>query len=73
MEVYQKDFNAERDARNALHEEKEKIATDLRHLQRRNQELMEQVERLSHNDGNFVHVEAPSARGGFASSREVNV
>ncbi|GLV40567.1 hypothetical protein CBL_04368 [Carabus blaptoides fortunei] len=54
VDVYQADFNQERDARNQLKEEKERIADDLRHLQRRNQQLLEEVEKYQEG---FVHVQ----------------
>ncbi|XP_068083262.1 optineurin isoform X3 [Anabrus simplex] len=49
VEVYQSDFNAEREARENLAGEKERLAEDLRLLQRRNQQLLEEVEKLRSN------------------------
>lgn len=43
VEVYQSDFNAERQAREALVAEKEKIAEELRLLHRRNKDLIEEL------------------------------
>lgn len=54
VDVYQADFNQEREARNKIKEEKERIADDLRHLQRRNQQLLEEVEKYQEG---FVHVQ----------------
>ncbi|XP_021932009.1 optineurin isoform X2 [Zootermopsis nevadensis] len=44
VEVYQSDFNAEREARENLAGEKERLAEDLRHLQCRNQQLLDELE-----------------------------
>nr|CAD7445991.1 unnamed protein product [Timema bartmani] len=43
VEVYQSDFNAEREARERLVGEKDQLAEDLRHLQRRNQQLIDDL------------------------------
>nr|CAD7395098.1 unnamed protein product [Timema poppensis] len=43
VEVYQSDFNAEREARARLVGEKDQLAEDLRHLQRRNQQLIDDL------------------------------
>ncbi|KAF4521305.1 hypothetical protein B566_EDAN002309 [Ephemera danica] len=43
-EVYKMDFNEERESREKLATEKEKIVDDLKTLQRRNQKLLEEVE-----------------------------
>jgi len=59
LELYKSDFEAERQAKEALRAEKEQIADDLRHLQRRNQQLLEEVERL--RVGDFVHVSRPES------------
>ncbi|XP_025833348.1 NF-kappa-B essential modulator isoform X2 [Agrilus planipennis] len=60
LDLYKADFEAERHQKNNLKEEKEQLADDLRHLQRRNQQLLEEVERL--RNGAFVVVE-DDARG----------
>ena len=49
VEVYQSDFNAEREARENLAGEKERLAEDLRHLQRRNQQLLDELEAYQQN------------------------
>ncbi|KAK7792290.1 hypothetical protein R5R35_004867 [Gryllus longicercus] len=49
VEVYQSDFNAEREARQNLAGEKERLAEDLRHLQRRNQQLLDEMEAYQRN------------------------
>ena len=54
LEIYKLDFEAERHAKEEVGVEKEKIAQDLHNLQRRNQQLLEEVERLRGND--YVYV-----------------
>lgn len=55
LDLYKADYEAEASARNTLLAEKNQIAEDLQSLQRRNQQLIEEVERLRH-DGDYVHV-----------------
>lgn len=50
--------------------EKNQIAEDLQNLQRRNQQLIEEVERLRRND--FVHVERPSSYAPQTSANDVS-
>ncbi|KAF5304898.1 hypothetical protein FQR65_LT00782 [Abscondita terminalis] len=54
VELFQKDFLAEQQAKTALGVEKETVADDLRNLQRRNQQLLEEVEKLRKNGYVFV-------------------
>lgn len=54
LEQYKADFHAEQEAKVRVGVEKEKIADDLRNLQRRNQQLLEEVERLRGSD--YVYV-----------------
>lgn len=46
MDVYKTDFEAEREAKEDVKREKNKIAEDLQHLHRRNQQLQEEIELL---------------------------
>ncbi|XP_064604800.1 optineurin-like [Liolophura sinensis] len=48
-DVYKSDFDAERKAREKQHEEKEVILQDMNNLQTRNQQLLDELESLSHN------------------------
>lgn len=61
LDVYKTDYEAEACARNSLMAEKNQIADDLQNLQRRNQQLIEEVERLRRH-GDFVHVGEPRRR-----------
>uniref|UniRef100_A0A1Y1L1Y4 NF-kappa-B essential modulator NEMO CC2-LZ domain-containing protein n=1 Tax=Photinus pyralis TaxID=7054 RepID=A0A1Y1L1Y4_PHOPY len=54
LDIYKTDFEAEHHAKLNLGREKETIAEDLRNLQRRNQQLLEEVDRLRGSD--YVHV-----------------
>lgn len=44
VEVYQGDFRAEREAREALATDREKLRDELRHLQTRNTQLVDELE-----------------------------
>ncbi|CAG9764900.1 unnamed protein product [Ceutorhynchus assimilis] len=46
LEVYKADFEAEQEAKEEVKREKNKIAEDLQHLHRRNQQLQEEIEIL---------------------------
>ncbi|XP_066155004.1 optineurin-like isoform X2 [Euwallacea fornicatus] len=46
LDVYKTDFEAEREAKEDVKREKKKIAEDLQHLHRRNQQLQEEIEIL---------------------------
>jgi hypothetical protein len=59
VEVYQSDFNAEREARENLAGEKERLAEDLRHLQRRNQQLLDELEAYQQNQFEQMQKQAP--------------
>ncbi|PNF21819.1 hypothetical protein B7P43_G08459 [Cryptotermes secundus] len=61
VEVYQSDFNAEREARENLAGEKERLAEDLRHLQRRNQQLLDELEAYQQNQYEQMQKHAPPA------------
>lgn len=66
LELYKSDFEAERQAKDSVKAEKEQIADDLQHLQRRNQQLLEEVDRL--RGGDFVHVNRPEQSAAAAPS-----
>jgi len=59
VEVYQSDFNAEREARENLAGEKERLAEDLRHLQRRNQQLLDELEAYQQNQFEQMQRQTP--------------
>lgn len=64
LEVYKSDFEAEQRVKNEVKAERDQLTDDLQHIQRRNQQLMEEIERI--RGDNFVHVgreafTAPSA------------
>jgi hypothetical protein len=61
VEVYQSDFNAEREARQNLAGEKERLAEDLRHLQHRNQQLLDELEAYQLNHFEQMQKQAPPA------------
>ena len=44
MEVYQADFRAEREAREALATDREKLRDEVRHLHQRNTQLVDELE-----------------------------
>lgn len=80
VEVYQSDFNAEREARESLAGEKDRVAEDLRHLQRRNQQLLDDLEsyqraqfdvlqNTSNLSGNNWHPTASRGRGSVSPNR----
>lgn len=55
LDLYKADYEAEANAKDSLMAEKNQIVEDLQSLQRRNQQLIEEVERLRNNT-DFVHV-----------------
>lgn len=59
LDLYKADYEAEVVARNSLMAEKNQIVEDLQNLQRRNQQLIDEVEKLRRDGGGFVHVERP--------------
>ncbi|KAJ9577382.1 hypothetical protein L9F63_006062, partial [Diploptera punctata] len=59
VEVYQSDFNAEREARENLAGEKERLAEDLRHLQRRNQQLLDDLDAYQQNQFEQIQRQTP--------------
>lgn len=61
VDVFGKDFQAEQQAKQALVGEKEKIAEDLRNIQRRNQQLLEDLEKARNHDYVFVSTEPNTA------------
>lgn len=69
LELYKADYEAERNMKLSLKAEKEKVEEDLGHLQRRNQQFLEEVEYLrekenkllSRNKHGSSHSSAPSA------------
>ncbi|PSN31802.1 hypothetical protein C0J52_22316 [Blattella germanica] len=65
VEVYQSDFNAEREARENLAGEKERLAEDLRDLQRRNQQLLDDLEAYQQNQ--FEQLQTPQETTNKAS------
>lgn len=67
LELYKADYEAEAVTKNSLLAEKNQIAEDLQSLQRRNQQLIEEVERLR-RDGDFVHVSRPRSSATSSSS-----
>lgn len=71
LDVYKSDFEAEASAKNALLAEKNQLAEDLQNLQRRNQQLIEEVERLRH-DGDFVNVPRPRHTSSSTLSNDVS-
>ena len=51
--MYQGDFRAEREAREALATDREKLRDDMRHLQTRNTQLVDELE--TYQRRNFLH------------------
>lgn len=62
LDLYKADYEAEASAKESVLAEKNQLAADLQSLHRRNQQLIEEVERLR-NDGDFVHVRSRRATG----------
>ncbi|KAL7641583.1 UNVERIFIED_CONTAM: hypothetical protein RMT77_007456 [Armadillidium vulgare] len=60
VEVYQSDFRAEREAREAMASDREKLREDLRHLQMRNTQLMDELE--AYQRRHFSQGQGPSSR-----------
>lgn len=71
MELYKSDFEAERSAKDALKHDKEEIADDLRSLQRRNEELLKEVERLR-GSTDFVHVSSSASSSAPSAPQDVS-
>lgn len=61
VEVYQGDFRAEREAREALAADREKLREDLRHLQTRNTQLVDELE--TYQRRNFNQGRGRGSRG----------
>lgn len=71
LDVYRTDYQVEAGARSTLLEEKNQLVEDLQSLQRRNQQLIEEVERLrGHSD--FVHIGRPRRTSEASSATEVS-
>lgn len=68
LDLYKADYEAEASAKNSLLAEKNQIAEDLQNLQRRNQQLIEEVDRLRRDGGDFVHVPRPRRNAEPSSS-----
>ncbi|XP_069682228.1 optineurin-like isoform X2 [Periplaneta americana] len=71
VEVYQSDFNAEREARENLAGEKERLAEDLRHLQRRNQQLLDELEAYQQRQFEEIQRQVPATTVASAPSAAV--
>ncbi|XP_042885077.1 optineurin-like isoform X2 [Penaeus japonicus] len=65
VEVYQGDFRAEREAREALATDREKLRDELRHLQTRNTQLVDELEAYQRR-----HLNQGQGRGSRAASEE---
>ncbi|XP_069183029.1 optineurin isoform X2 [Procambarus clarkii] len=65
VEVYQGDFRAEREAREALATDREKLRDELRHLQTRNTQLIDELEAYQRR-----HLNQGQGRGSRAGSEE---
>ncbi|XP_071530040.1 optineurin-like [Panulirus ornatus] len=65
VEVYQGDFRAEREAREALATDREKLRDELRHLQTRNTQLVDELEAYQRR-----HLNQGQVRGSRAGSEE---
>ncbi|KAG7174452.1 optineurin-like [Homarus americanus] len=65
VEVYQGDFRAEREAREALATDREKLRDELRHLQTRNTQLIDELEAYQRR-----HLNQGQGRGSRAASEE---
>ncbi|KAF5275368.1 hypothetical protein FQA39_LY06825 [Lamprigera yunnana] len=59
LDLYKTDFEAEQTAKQDIKMEKEKIVDDLQNLQKRNEQLLKELEQLRSND--FVHVSQEEA------------
>ncbi|KAK8736239.1 hypothetical protein OTU49_004885 [Cherax quadricarinatus] len=68
VEVYQGDFRAEREAREALAADREKLRDELRHLQTRNIQLIDELEAYQRR-----HLHQGQGRGSRAGSEEPTV
>lgn len=55
-EIYSSDFYAERAAREKIHEEKERLATQLEYVKKQNSQLQEEMESLGRYVINFKHL-----------------
>lgn len=55
-EIYSSDFYAERAAREKIHEEKERLATQLEYVKKQNSQLQEEMESLGRYVVNFKHL-----------------
>lgn len=71
IDLYKADYDALLVNKNLLLTEKNQIAEDLQSLQRRNQQLLEEVDRLRGSD--FVHVERIARQTSQTSSQSVSV
>ncbi|XP_072394727.1 uncharacterized protein [Diabrotica undecimpunctata] len=60
MDVYKTDFEEERRAREVIKGEKDRLEEDLQNIQRRNQQLQEEIELLRREGNNFVIPPRPS-------------
>ncbi|XP_026320683.1 NF-kappa-B essential modulator [Hyposmocoma kahamanoa] len=63
LDLYRSDFEAEREAREKMACQKENVLTDLRNVQKRNQELVQQLEEIRKLNPNLVrHTTQPQDR-----------
>ncbi|KAK7076018.1 hypothetical protein SK128_020008 [Halocaridina rubra] len=73
VEVYQGDFRAEREAREALATDREKLRDELRHLHTRNTQLVDELEayqrrHLTHGQGRDSRATSEEPSGGAAAT-----
>lgn len=68
MDVYRGDFEAERTAKESIKSEKDQLSEDMQHLQRRNQQLQEEIEVL--REKNFEYCPSNLTQNTGTTSRE---
>lgn len=72
LDLYKADYEAEANAKDSIFAEKNQLVEDLQSLQRRNQQLIEEVERLR-RDGDFVHVPRTGRATGTTTNTSTDV
>lgn len=73
LDVFKGDFEAERSAKEGLKAEKDQMAQDLQHLQRRNQQMQEEIEVLRERNFEYVPARASSRSEAHGSVNSVSL
>ncbi|KAK3601595.1 hypothetical protein CHS0354_027842 [Potamilus streckersoni] len=68
-DIWKQDFDAEREAREMQHTEKERILADMKNLEIQNQQLIEEIEQLSKKS--LAEMQQRHAHGGTTYQRQV--